>query len=398
MASNEQRVIVVGAGPVGAVMTLALVHKGIRVLLLEAEPAPVEDQRAATIHAPTLEMLVDLGLKEQAFAEDASGGIQAPLFQFRDRATSELIATFDIRLLEGEVPYPYVLQWEQYKLVRAVLPLSCERARRSAVCRQAHRTCPTGRPCRRHRGLSAARRRNFAAHMSSAPTAAAVPCGGSRQSTSKGSPGRSALSRSPPASISSRLARAIARAIISPIPTNGSICSRSRATVRPDTGAASCRCRPMETDEQAVSMEGSSGGCSASTQERRLRHSLLCALCRASARGRHVQQGPRAARRRRRPCQQSDRRYGHEWRHPRRHQSGGQVCRRLVRPRRRGRVRPLHQAAAQGAGRFRPGAVDPEQKGARGEGPGRSAANIWRSCAAPAKTWRGTRRFSIARR
>ncbi len=123
MASNEQRVIVVGAGPVGAVMTLALVRRGIRVLLLEAEPAPVEDQRAATIHAPTLEMLVDLGLKEQAFAEDASGGFQAPLFQFRDRATSELVATFDIRLLEGEVPYPFVLQWEQYKLVRAVLPL-----------------------------------------------------------------------------------------------------------------------------------------------------------------------------------------------------------------------------------------------------------------------------------
>ncbi len=123
MAANAQRVIVVGAGPVGAIMTLALVRKGIPVLLIEAEPEPVEDQRAATLHAPTLEMLSALGLQQQAFAEDASGGFQAPLFQFRDRATGELIATFDIRLLEGEVPYPFVLQWEQYKLVRAVLPL-----------------------------------------------------------------------------------------------------------------------------------------------------------------------------------------------------------------------------------------------------------------------------------
>jgi 3-(3-hydroxy-phenyl)propionate hydroxylase len=123
MANSEKRVIVVGAGPVGAIMTLALVRKGIPVLLIEAEPEPVEDQRAATIHAPTLEMLADLGLKQQAFAEDASGGFQAPLFQFRDRATGELVATFDIRLLEGEVPYPFVLQWEQYKLVRTVLPL-----------------------------------------------------------------------------------------------------------------------------------------------------------------------------------------------------------------------------------------------------------------------------------
>ncbi|MGA8359364.1 MAG: FAD-dependent monooxygenase [Xanthobacteraceae bacterium] len=123
MADNEKRVIVVGAGPVGAIMTLALIRKGIPVLLIEAEPEPVEDQRAATIHAPTLEMLADLGLKQQAFAEDATGGFQAPLFQFRERATSELVATFDIRLLEGEVPYPLVLQWEQYKLVRAVMPL-----------------------------------------------------------------------------------------------------------------------------------------------------------------------------------------------------------------------------------------------------------------------------------
>jgi 3-(3-hydroxy-phenyl)propionate hydroxylase len=123
MANNEKRVIVVGAGPVGAIMTLALLRKGIPVLLIEAEPEPVEDQRAATIHAPTLEMLADLGLKQQAFAEGATGGFQAPLFQFRDRATGELVATFDIRLLDGEVPYPFVLQWEQYKLVRAVMPL-----------------------------------------------------------------------------------------------------------------------------------------------------------------------------------------------------------------------------------------------------------------------------------
>jgi 3-(3-hydroxy-phenyl)propionate hydroxylase len=123
MSQTEQLVIVVGAGPVGAITALALIRHGIPVLLIEAEPEPVEDQRAATIHAPTLQMLADLGLEQQAFAEDATGGFQAPLFQFRDRATGELVATFDIRLLEGEVPYPFVLQWEQYKLVRTVLPL-----------------------------------------------------------------------------------------------------------------------------------------------------------------------------------------------------------------------------------------------------------------------------------
>ena len=114
--------IVVGAGPVGAVMTLALVRKGIPVLLLEQLPDAAEDQRAATIHPPTVEMLVELGLEAEAFSEAPSGGMSAPLFQFRDRKTGELFAVFDINLLAGEVAYPFVLQWEQYKLVHAALP------------------------------------------------------------------------------------------------------------------------------------------------------------------------------------------------------------------------------------------------------------------------------------
>ena len=119
---RDERVIVVGAGPVGAVTALALVKKGIPVTLIEAEAEPPEDQRAATIHPPTVEMLAELGLKDEAFADDASGGLQSPIFHFRDRVTGELIAVFDISLLEGEVPYPFVVQWEQYKLVRAARP------------------------------------------------------------------------------------------------------------------------------------------------------------------------------------------------------------------------------------------------------------------------------------
>jgi 3-(3-hydroxy-phenyl)propionate hydroxylase len=122
MMRQDDRVIVVGAGPVGAVTALALVKKGIPVTLIEAEAEPPEDQRAATIHPPTVEMLAELGLKDEAFAEDASGGLLSPIFHFRDRVTGELVAVFDISLLEGEVPYPFVVQWEQYKLVRAARP------------------------------------------------------------------------------------------------------------------------------------------------------------------------------------------------------------------------------------------------------------------------------------
>ncbi len=119
---QDDRVIVVGAGPVGAVTALALVKKGIPVTLIEAEAEPPEDQRAATIHPPTVEMLAEIGLKDEAFADDASGGLLSPIFHFRDRVTGELVAVFDISLLEGEVPYPFVVQWEQYKLVRAAGP------------------------------------------------------------------------------------------------------------------------------------------------------------------------------------------------------------------------------------------------------------------------------------
>jgi 3-(3-hydroxy-phenyl)propionate hydroxylase len=122
MAAEDNRVIVSGAGPVGAVMTLALVKQGIPVTLIEQLPDAPEDQRAATIHPPTVEMLVKLGLEKEMFSKEPTGGLESPLFHFRDRATGELIAVFDINLLRGEVPYPYVVQWEQYKLVHAALP------------------------------------------------------------------------------------------------------------------------------------------------------------------------------------------------------------------------------------------------------------------------------------
>jgi len=122
MAQHADRVIVSGCGPVGAVIALALIRNGIPVTLIEQLPDAAEDQRAATIHPPTVEMLVGLGLETEMFSEAPSGGMPAPLFHFRDRATGDLVAEFNISLLKDEVRYPYVVQWEQYKLVHAALP------------------------------------------------------------------------------------------------------------------------------------------------------------------------------------------------------------------------------------------------------------------------------------
>jgi 3-(3-hydroxy-phenyl)propionate hydroxylase len=122
MSVDDNRVIISGAGPVGAVLALALVKKGVPVTLIEQYPDAPEDQRAATIHPPTIAMLVDLGLEKEMFSKEPTGGMESPLFHFRDRMTGELIAVFDLGLLDGEVPFPYVVQWEQYKLVHAALP------------------------------------------------------------------------------------------------------------------------------------------------------------------------------------------------------------------------------------------------------------------------------------
>jgi 3-(3-hydroxy-phenyl)propionate hydroxylase len=67
MTQLADRVIVCGSGPVGAVMALALAKKAIPVTLIEQLPDAAEDQRAATIHPPTVEMLVGLGLRTEMF-------------------------------------------------------------------------------------------------------------------------------------------------------------------------------------------------------------------------------------------------------------------------------------------------------------------------------------------
>ena len=48
---SNARVVIVGAGPVGMVCALSLNKLGVPVTVFEQEPAPVEDQRAASLQA-----------------------------------------------------------------------------------------------------------------------------------------------------------------------------------------------------------------------------------------------------------------------------------------------------------------------------------------------------------
>jgi len=106
-------VLIVGAGPVGMVAAASLVHQGIPVLVLESGPGISEEMRASTFHAPTLDMLDDLGAAKEMIRQ----GIIGPRVQYRMRDQS-IIAEFDFGLLADVSRHPYRLQCEQFKLTR----------------------------------------------------------------------------------------------------------------------------------------------------------------------------------------------------------------------------------------------------------------------------------------
>jgi 3-(3-hydroxy-phenyl)propionate hydroxylase len=115
-ARKQARVVIVGAGPVGMVCALALNRSGIPVTVLEQEPAPVEDQRAATIHPSTLEMLDALGVTQKIMPL----GMISTTYRFHDRVNRTVVAEFDLDRLRDELAFPFVLQYEQYKLTASI--------------------------------------------------------------------------------------------------------------------------------------------------------------------------------------------------------------------------------------------------------------------------------------
>src|SRR6201986_2325065 len=96
---SNARVIIVGAGPVGMVCALSLNKMGVPVTVFEQEPAPVEDQRAASLHPSTLEMLDDLGVTEKIIPL----GLVSSAYRFHDRVSYNVVAEFDLGSLRDEI-------------------------------------------------------------------------------------------------------------------------------------------------------------------------------------------------------------------------------------------------------------------------------------------------------
>src|ERR1700694_1296789 len=123
MAKKSDRLIVIGAGPVGRCLALALAQEGVRVCLIESlgddnflEQVP----RAGTNHPATLELYDRIGLYEKLKPR----GIIAPLFHYWDRRENALIAEFDHAHLKDDTCFPHVLQCERIKVVEEALRLA----------------------------------------------------------------------------------------------------------------------------------------------------------------------------------------------------------------------------------------------------------------------------------
>src|SRR5258706_13822781 len=101
-----RNILVVGAGPVGSVAALACARLGHRVTLLEAQERIDDSPRASTTQPPTLEILAEIGLIDEYIRQ----GLVARTFQFWHRPPRRPVAELDFDRLQGQTPYPYVVQ------------------------------------------------------------------------------------------------------------------------------------------------------------------------------------------------------------------------------------------------------------------------------------------------
>lgn len=115
--TDQDRIIIVGGGPVGMITALRLAQLDIPVVVLDAEAQTPTAHRAATTHSSTLDLLDTVGLSDEVINQ----GLTARFFQYRYRTTNEVFAEFDFGRLAEESSHPYAVQLEQHKTVDIAL-------------------------------------------------------------------------------------------------------------------------------------------------------------------------------------------------------------------------------------------------------------------------------------
>ncbi len=106
-------VLIVGAGPTGLTLGLALAAGGVQALVVDRLAEGANTSRAAVVHARTLEVLEPLGVAATLVAQ----GLKAPRFTVRDRDRVLVPIAFD----GLPTRYPYALMISQAETERVLL-------------------------------------------------------------------------------------------------------------------------------------------------------------------------------------------------------------------------------------------------------------------------------------
>lgn len=114
MTDEKRRILIAGGGPVGLLCAWLLGRRGLPVRLFDNNSGLQADPRAATTHPATLDLLSEDGLDNDM----ARVGLVAPIFQFWDRPSQQLVAQFDHATLKDDTRHPFVVQCEQFKTAK----------------------------------------------------------------------------------------------------------------------------------------------------------------------------------------------------------------------------------------------------------------------------------------
>ncbi len=365
MSSENDRVIVVGAGPVGLTAALALRRRGIETLVLASEEAPVMELRGSTFHPPTLDLLDEFALVPRMIEV----GLKAPTWQFRDRETGP-VATFDLSLLAGDTNHPYRVQCEQWKLMRF---LEEKLGNEGVELRFGHE-------------VTAVRQDDDGVTVTANTASGPVPVTGRYVIAADGA--RSAVRRSLGVEFEGFTYAELFLIASTDFPFENTLTDIAYVNYIADPLEWLVLLRvpglwrvlvpaPENSDrEKLLSDENLQAMLQRVVARPEPTRSRTLDLSRAPARGEKLPARPRAACGRRRACQQPARRHGYEWRHPGRVQPGGQTESDLGR-RRRPAARPLRPATAHGCGRGG-AAADPPQSAGHQRARSRDAEEIAR--------------------
>jgi 3-(3-hydroxy-phenyl)propionate hydroxylase len=116
--NSQLPILIVGAGPVGLSLALALARAGIPAEVFEMDAELNTQIRASTFHPKTLEMFEKWGVVDEIIRH----GYKVDRLQYWERLPRSLVADFSYRAIADDTPYPYRLQCPQHIATRVLKP------------------------------------------------------------------------------------------------------------------------------------------------------------------------------------------------------------------------------------------------------------------------------------